>query len=57
MDSYGDPLYWHGRYTGVKDYFDWYQRWVKLQPIIENNLFRSNLILNMGCGNSSNQSL
>jgi 2-polyprenyl-3-methyl-5-hydroxy-6-metoxy-1,4-benzoquinol methylase len=36
----------------IKDYFDWYQRWIKLKPILETVIMPSQNILNLGCGNS-----
>ncbi len=50
MDQYGEERYWEQRYAGVKDYFDWYQRWVCIKDILSNTIRKSDLILNPGCG-------
>ena len=50
MDQYGEERYWEQRYVGVKDYFDWYQRWVCIKDILSNTIRKTDLILNPGSG-------
>lgn len=50
MDLYGEERYWESRYQSVKDYFEWYQRWVCLKDLLSGVLRKTDLILNVGCG-------
>ena len=50
MDLYGEEKYWEARYAGVKDHFDWYQRWVSIKDTLAALLRKTDLILNAGCG-------
>lgn len=34
----------------MKDYFDWYQRWVTVKEIFSATIRKSDLILHAGCG-------
>jgi SAM-dependent methyltransferase len=50
MDLYGEEKYWEARYAGVKDNFDWYQRWICVKDTLAASLRKTDLVLNAGCG-------
>lgn len=37
-------------YSRVKDFFDWYQRWVCIKDLLTTTIRKTDLILNPGCG-------
>ena len=52
MAHYGKLEYWEERYSKRNDQFDWYQTYLNIKEIIQNNISKNEKILNVGCGNS-----
>jgi SAM-dependent methyltransferase len=50
--DYGSSAYWDTRYENHPTPFDWYQDWSDLHTILKDFFNPTQLVLNIGCGNS-----
>ena len=50
---YGLMEYWDERYGVVNEQFDWYQTWDTIYPHISKLFLGGEVVLNIGCGNST----
>jgi SAM-dependent methyltransferase len=50
--DYGKADYWDDRYLHNREPFDWYQTWEHLHPLLGPFFDGTELVLNIGCGNS-----
>jgi ubiquinone/menaquinone biosynthesis C-methylase UbiE len=50
--NYGEAAYWDERYTLCPNPFDWYQEWDSLDRVLGPFFDGSEIVLNVGCGNS-----
>ncbi|KAG8068921.1 hypothetical protein GUJ93_ZPchr0005g15555 [Zizania palustris] len=56
-NDYGAAAYWDARYSSPSSgaggaFFDWYQKYPALRPLLRSRLPTSSRILMLGCGNS-----
>lgn len=51
--DYGDVGYWETRYQSNPAPFDWYQSWENLYPVFAPLFTGDEIVLNIGCGNST----
>jgi hypothetical protein len=52
--QYGKPEYWEKRYKDDPEPFEWYHKFVDIEPLITGLLAANKKVLVIGCGNSSN---
>ena len=53
MAHFGKFEYWDDRYEKDPEQFDWYQKYPQLRDILSQYIKKSDMILNVGAGNSS----
>jgi len=58
-NDYGDAAYWDARYSssgsrasGGGEFFDWYQTYAALRPLLRARIPAASRVLMVGCGNS-----
>ena len=60
-NDYGDAAYWDARYSssssgspasGAGKFFDWYQTYAALRPLLRARIPAASRVLMLGCGNS-----